>query len=419
MASLKHILIASGVCLSMTAQARVLTAPEVLGLVEGHSPEFAASKFAQTAAERTIGIARSGYFPTLDFEAIDSTGFPASSGLTGVGGLMGSAYRSGAAYGVVAKETLWDFGRTSNAVSAAKHDADARKADVQVSLYQAQQEALQVYYSCARYRSLKDTWSLVSRESDVVDREVRRFVKTGQRSVVERYLVESQTQEAETAVADFSERLKKSIHLLSLLTGVTEKGLDCGALSDEDSPFLRAKKSAQSPLVLRAQAEAAAAQARADQARAGHMPRLVAVASAGEMEKSRFVPKQEYAAAGAVIFPLFDGLKTTNDVERSEALAMEKDRDLALARQRLDEINTHYDEVISSAKVRLQHLAEEQKLAEEGFTVAKKRYLAFQGSLVDLREALRNLARAKIQISDARAEYLQAVGAKTLINGME
>ena len=57
-------------------------------LAEKNSPKLSASRFYEIAANKSINIARANYYPTLNLEAIDSTGFPGSSGLTEVGGLM-------------------------------------------------------------------------------------------------------------------------------------------------------------------------------------------------------------------------------------------------------------------------------------------------------------------------------------------
>ncbi len=46
----------------------------------------------------------------LGGRAVDSWGFPGSSGYLGIGGLMGSPFRSGEAGGLVATDTLFDFG---------------------------------------------------------------------------------------------------------------------------------------------------------------------------------------------------------------------------------------------------------------------------------------------------------------------
>ncbi len=83
----------------------------------------------------------------------------------------------------------------------------------------------------------------------------------------------------------------------------------------------------------------------------------------------------------------------------------------------MDEADSRYDEIVDASRARLEHLEREQKLAEDGFSVAKSRYFKFQGTLVDLRDALRNLGRIETDMSDTEADLLEAADSKTLLNG--
>ena len=86
-----------------------LTVSDALRLAEQTDPSLKAANARVAQAEHSVGIARSDYYPRVDLEAIDSTGFPGSSGALGVEGLMGSPYRSGLGYGAVASMTLFRF----------------------------------------------------------------------------------------------------------------------------------------------------------------------------------------------------------------------------------------------------------------------------------------------------------------------
>jgi outer membrane protein TolC len=406
-------------CLLPTSAFAAGTAPSLVELIDlalKHSPEVSASQAREQEADQSTAIARSGFLPDLSFEAIDSTGFPGSSGLTGVGGLMGSPFRSGPAYGLVLKQIIWDFGRTLNAVAAAKGETETRKAETEVSRYQVELSAMRAYLECSRARSLKDTWHELREESELIAKEIGRFVKTGQRSVVERYLVDAQTEEAVTAEVSFAEQYQAATKLLGVLAGVHELG--CSELpANAPSQAAIPETHAGNPSVKRASLDLETAKARLDQARAGHLPQIVGVASVGDVDQARLVEKQSYAVAAGIILPLFDGLKTTSEVRRAEAQITEKESELSAAQQRLDELNSRLDEVIGSLRARLDHLVHEQELAETGFKLAKKRYFAFQGNLVDLREALRNITRTRTQLRDSTAEYMEALESKRLLNG--
>ena len=151
-----------------SADKRPISIDDVLQLSEVNSPSLSASRFHELAARKSIDIARANYFPTLNAEAIDSTGFSGSSGLLGVGGLMGSPYRSGISGGLVAQQTIWDFGRTYYDVEASKRQAELSKQDTRVTLYQVKQLALEIYYECAFFRSQRDIWAELSHHSAMI-----------------------------------------------------------------------------------------------------------------------------------------------------------------------------------------------------------------------------------------------------------
>ena len=55
--------------------------------------------------------------------------------------------------------------------------------------------------------------------------------------------------------------------------------------------------------------------------------------------------------------------------------------------------------------------------ANQAFTLAKKRYYNFEGTLVDVREAVRNLERIQSEVIDVKIDLLLAKGSKALLNG--
>ncbi len=391
---------------------------EILRLAEKNDHRISAGEMGLAAAESSVSVARAGYYPKLDFEAVDSTGFPGSSGALGVGGLMGSPYRKGVGVGLVAQANLWDFGRTTYGVRAARHDSHVREEEVRLTQMDADLEATRLYFACVRDRSQSENWSFVLAEAKVVAEEVTKFVKTGQRSVVERFLAESQVEEALTEQADFAQRAKLTLGRLGILTGVNYSAATCPAVEAMSEIAKRFEPGQlKNPILAAAEEKAQAEADRAKQATAGHLPKLVAVASYGALENARLVPKGDYAVGVGVILPLFDGLKTSSEVRRAEALSAERSFLIEAERDRIAQTNAKYDEIIEGAKARLAHLEPELNLAREGFQVARKRYFKFQGLLVDVREALRNLSRTKNQFDETRLDFVEGTVAKAIFNG--
>jgi outer membrane protein TolC len=399
------------------AETGELSLAEVFRRAEARYPTLSAARARVAGAESAVGVARSAYLPTVEAAAIYSTGFPGSSGGLGIQGLVGSAYRSGLAGGLVLRQNLWDFGRTSAGVEAAREERDASRDVVAVARFDLEREAMTVYYDCGRYRSQLESWRETEEEARAVEKEISHFVRTGQRSEVDRYLAAAQTEEAAQAVAGFEARLRVTSRRLALMVGMPEEAVICPRLPVRGKSIGPVAGTGASPLVARARKEIEAARSRLSQARAGHLPRLVGIASVGDMQNARLVPEQSYALGVGLIIPIFDGWRTSGEVDRASAKVQEKEAELAVTRQRLSELSTRYDELIESSRARLEHLERELDLAEHGFQLAKERYFSFRGVLVDLREALRNLTRVEGQANDAWADLLQAEAAKRLVNG--
>lgn len=397
---------------------RILTLEEALKQTESNSPRLSASRFRELAAKKSIDIARANYLPTLRAEAIDDTGFPGSSGLLGLGGLVGSPYRSGYGVGLVAQQTVWDFGRTYYDVEASQHAAEFSKQNTRVMTYQIKQLALQTYYECAFFRTERDIWARLKHESAYITGEVQRFVKTGQVSIVDKYLSKAQTEEAETAHAFFAERLKKSIQELAAIMNISNDNFSCPTLPEDLPASLNPNMGMEgSPLLARAKVGTKVARSRLKQEKSGFYPKIVAIASVGEMAKTHSnVEKKAYSAGLGVVLPLVD-FRTTGEIQRAEAMLSAKSQDEEAEKQYLDEMNKKYDQIIDSSKIRLKHLKNEYALAKKAFDVAKHRYFTLEGELIDLREAFRNIARVETEIQETRTRLLQASGSKALLNG--
>jgi outer membrane protein len=394
-----------------------LTLEETLRLAEGNNPATQVARERENAAESAVGIAKSGYYPSLTFEALETTGFPASSNPMGIGGIMGSPYRSGWAYGLVAQATLWDFGRTSGAVSSARHDQLAAAEATRVQAAEIDQQTAAAYFDCVRFGSEQEAWSYVAKAAGSIFGEVKRFAKTGQNSVVERTLAEAQLEQAQTEVAALGERRRLAFERLRVLTGLPAGPVACPLLDELKESKLLPAANEKDPWTALAAEQVSAAEARVSQAKAEFLPRLLATASIGDMHKSRLVPEKDSAAAIGVSWPIFEGFRTKYRVQEANAIAAGRAASLAAVVQDRDQTLARYAETTGAASVKLTHLQEELRLAESGVKLAQKRYHSFQGNLIDMRESLRNFARVKTDWIQTRLEYDQAKVAVALLNG--
>jgi outer membrane protein len=391
---------------------------DILRRAENTSPELKAAVERENQARETIKIFQSAYYPDLNLEGIDSTGFPGSTSALGVQGIMGSPFRKGPAAGVVSKLTLYDFGRTRYGVASARQELYAAEQERKILRFRIYQTALRAYFDACRFRNQQETWLNLEGEIAQVTKEVDRFVKTGQRTVVERYLVQDQEEEADTTQAAYGERYRVSLHRLALLTGLDEHQMAAPLLHPlSEQVYAGLRQEPESPLLTAAAANVDVARDLAQQAKAENWPVLSAMGSAGDVNEARLVTKRDYSVGVGVVLPVFEGFRTQSEVHRAESIRAENENTLAATRLELDEANAQYDEIIDSSKVQLQHLEHELTVATEALRVAKQRYFYYQGTLVDVREAVRNISRVQTDIINVKADLLLAIGLKAVLNG--
>jgi outer membrane protein TolC len=389
---------------------------EVLRRAEQAAPSLSQRQAEANAAAAGIGYAKADILPQVDAQAIDSFGFPGSTGYLGIGGVMGSPYRSGLAGGIVVQQQIYDFGRTEAAVDAASQDVATKKERTRLEAQAVRLTALRQFYRCVRLRSEVALFRDLVDKTASVTKEVKGFVRTGQRSIVDRYLAQSQLEEAKTEEAVARARLGEAEGALGLVIGQKEPA-GCPALDGGEVSWTPTEAPEANPLVAEAQAELGAVRARLDAVKARYMPKLDVLGSVGVMERARLVSKTPYAVGVGLSVPLFDGFREDYATQRGQAEVVAKEYEVAARKLDLAEINARYDEEIAAARAKLEHLASERKLAREGFGVARDRYRAAQGTLTDLREAIRNLTRTDQAYTTAAAIELEAVGAKELVNG--
>ncbi len=393
----------------------VLTSKEVIEKIMEYSPELRAKKLETMAAEEQIDVQRAGYFPKIDFEATDSTGFPGSSGQLGIGGLMGSSYRSGLGVGFLIEGRIFDFGRTKSKLELAKAEFETKKVDADLTTEQVKRVALLHLIECAHWVSLSESWNELVQESLLVEREVKQFIKTGQRSIVEQYLVDSQIEEANTQVADYQSRVKDEMQTLSILLGDKDEfvcpNIDQIEILADEWPIESV------PLYRKVQKQYLLSQQKVSAAKSDYLPELIGIASFGSEERSRVVPTQDYALGVGLKIPLFEGFKTTHEVHEAEAKMEAAEEDLNATRDQVILMNRQIDRKIRTQSIKLDHLKTEMALAHDGFKVAKQRYFSFEGKLIDLRESLRNLSRVLTQRIDARFEIERLKIEKQVMNG--
>ena len=97
-----------------------MTTDELLHLAEKNSQSIIEAQAKVFVRQKEIDIAKAPYYPILNMEALDSAGFPGSSEWLDIEGLVGSPFCKGPTAGLVAKQLIYDFGRTAADVRASQ-----------------------------------------------------------------------------------------------------------------------------------------------------------------------------------------------------------------------------------------------------------------------------------------------------------
>jgi len=395
--------------------------PEMIRLSIANSFAFKARQSAEKVAQERTKVTESGYLPTVDFAAIDSTGFPASSGAMGITGLMGSPFRSGLAYGLTAQETL-DFGRTRTAIEIAEKELKTSQSDTEIEKWKVTKEVIQLYYTCSQTQTLESLWSEVETVSLSVQKEIGTFIKSGQYSIADGLLVKVQTEQASRKKMTYDEEIKLLKMQLAELSGVAVEKIGCDPLNLDFSPHPTAISTSpdkNNVYVERARAQKAVAESQVSQARAGYMPKLMFVGSVGQMDQARLVEKSDSSLGVGLILPLFDGLKTPREVDQALAYQMQKEIEVKAAQQYVDEANLKFDQILLSDEVALTKIQVELKDSDQAFKMSRERYRDYSGTLADVREALRNYSAIRSDYIRTIADQQQAASLKATFNGQE
>jgi outer membrane protein len=405
----------SGFC--VTVRATDMPLFEALKQAEKSSPKIASDKFLQEASSEEIKIQKSKYYPELNAAVIASTGNPGSFALMDVDSDISAANRVGAGGALILKQDIWDFGRTSHAVETAELQQQLTRQQNSLSQLDIDHEVLRTYLDCSFLKTqIANSRKIVSR-TKILTREMDRYVRSGQKSIIGKYLMEAEEKSAETRVAEFSERLKINEVRLSQLLGQRAEVVSCQNLASVDKDVAKMRGGSSSPVLEAQKTRSQIAQAKLSQARAEQMPQVFGMAMAGFFDSDRLKDRDNYAVGVGVSIPLFAGYRIDSRVGKESAQLKAEQASLDFSQQQIDQANSKYDERIQSLQVRLKFLEEEETQGSKVLDLAHKRYEDLQGNMSDLRDSIQNINRISLTADETRRDLLISLGEKSLFNG--
>lgn len=359
----------------------------------GQSPVLTGDASKLNESEEFVSSARGKYFPHVSLAGIDTTGFPASTGMLGVGGLMGSPFRSGMAGGVIVQQTVYDFGRISSALESAKAGKSYNEAKLAEEKLRYLTSLGELYLGCARARSLLDKTERMMGWANLILKETLRFTKTGQRSIIDNALVKSkmndlvlQQKEYRKVEASYTEQMKHFAHIDR-----------CDRLSQTLSTSMPGELMVEEPTILLAKAQVEVSEAGRKGAEADQLPTLDVMGSAGYMNEARLVEKKDYSAGVGLIVPIWNG---GEDLHRARAYKAQSEYQRDILKNTEIEFRAKLQKLLDQRKIAQETLVDlETNLDQvrDTMKIASKRYQRLEGPLIDVRDAYSELLQMEIQ----------------------
>jgi outer membrane protein len=381
-----------------------------------NQPRLLAEQYHAQAASKRIGERTAAYFPQAygNLTAVDANGDTAVA----AGALTTSSISTRAAGGASLVQMITDFGRTSNLVQSARLAAKASGQDEETVRQSVLMQVEDAYFSAQAAESVRKTAQAVLDFRNVTLRQLSALAQSQLRSTLDVQFAQVMVSEAELALVRSDSNVQRTRAQLAAAMG--EEGDSNYILADEplpaspssdpagyiseaiaDRPDLKALK-------LRSDSAVHAARAERDL----NFPTMNALAAGGEVPNHDSTIHREYGAVGVNIdVPIFNGgrYSARSATAKLEAKAADKDASLREVEIVRDVRMTWADARDAFLQINVtQRLVEETNVA---MRLAKARYDAGLGSIVELNQAELNQTSALITAASARFDYLRAMTA--------
>ena len=371
------------------------------------------------AAEAGIGIADSKILPQISLSAMWSHGEPGSFAVPGVDADISSTLREGVGAGVDLQQDIYDFGRHEHEAASEQHRKRVEETSIEGEKSKAQLELLHVYADCSYLTTSAATAARIVTLSKLVAKETDRFVRSGQRSIIERYTVDAQTEEATTRLAETEAKLQVVRLRLGQLLQLKFPAQSpvCGDLNElyEESKVFKPTEALNSFVQVENERLLQFAELKKF-AHSSYMPKLFLEAQGGYFSDDKLAQPWNYAVGVGITLPLYTGDRIESQVQEASAKYEAQRAVVARTEEKIEQENLGFDEEIQSLRVRLAYLDKENKLAMQVFDLAKKRYSNLQGTMIDLRDSIRELSRVLEQRDSALTRLSQALAERLLWN---
>jgi outer membrane protein TolC len=410
-------------CPVLAQQTIHLTLDQAIETGLRQNPAVATAQRAVDEGDARIKQARADYFPQFGFNGIAKAGLSGATNALGQLGLPNSPFYRNFAEAATGYQNVWDFGRREHRTALERRRRYALEADLRATEASVILQVQQTYYGVLKAQRLSIATAEVVKSQETVLRQAQAFYEGQIRSRVDLELARAglaraqlQLLEAQSTVRLASTELGRVMGSSQVITYTLE----------EPSPELP-KPEPPEPLIEEAyrirpertsmQAERSAAEEALELARSQRKPLLGMTFSGGWARVTDVMASQLMAGGAGLILPLFTGGRLEGQIEEADAA-------LRLTESRMEDLKLQVAEEVRSADIRLRNalaalplLRIQADSARQEVRLATERYNERLGSIVELNQALSNLAESLAgetiglyQVKLAESELRRAVG---------
>ena len=387
-----------------------VTPDEAVQLAFRHYPEVQQAEDAVLASRARLGERKSSYFPMLGIE-LQYTRLEPDPSLAFPGFGSVQLYPEDNYDGHLAlNQLLWDFGRTSTKVSAAKYELAAAEKNADLVKMNLAYQTMQVYYSILL---LKESVDVQQQEIEALEEDLvfmQKKVASGSATNFDALTTQVKVEGAQNEKIERENDLNKEKIELCRLTGLCSTTLSVSEGYSPESVELNEDKLVSAALGNRLEMLIAKdlenrAMAVYKNAKTDYNPSLNLNVLYGE--KNGFFPditeiQSSFTGNVSLSMPIFTGLRTYNQVKETLALL----NYATSKRIQVEELITaEVLKAVSDVRASVQKIKVTEsgvKLAKEALSQAKVRYRS--GLITNL-----DLLNANISLSEAQLRHYQAL----------
>ncbi|MGI4831692.1 MAG: TolC family protein [Janthinobacterium lividum] len=389
-----------------------LTIAEAETMALANQPRMLAAQLRSQASSQRIREARSGYFPTVVFNATGvRVADPGTS--TAAGNITTSSISDRFAYGGSLTQLVTDFGRTNALVHSERSSAQAQADVATLTRAQVRLNVRDAYYQVLGGEAALRAARASQANRHLIARQLNALAQGQLRSTLDVNFAEVLASEADLAVVQAQSVVAQQRARLTTAMGATrtvaatlvEPMAPQPLVSDPDALVPQAQGQRADLIAVEAQQHAAQQFANAE--RKLSYPTLNVLGAAGQIPFHDHTLQGDYAAAGFNLnIPVFNGgLFAARRTEAAlEANARNQDvQELHLeVTEQVRDAWFQADEAFKSIDVTTRLIAQ----SKEALRLAQTRYDAGLGSIVELNEAELNETSAEISAANANYTYL-------------